>query len=58
VLPKPVLGEAPQSVELHLFDKSGLSEGQSSKRVETKNMLKKVEKEDMDDDDKDTESSD
>lgn len=58
VLPKPVLGEAPQSVELHLFDKSGLSEGQSSKRVESKNMLKKVETEDMDDEvDKDTEYS-
>jgi hypothetical protein len=52
VLPKPVLGGAPQIVELHLFDKSGLSEGQSATRAE----VKKDEKKDLDD--KDTESED
>jgi hypothetical protein len=38
-LPKPVLGGVPQSVELHLFDKSGLSDG----RGEMKGVDKKEE---------------
>ncbi|KAK6713663.1 hypothetical protein SNK04_004627 [Fusarium graminearum] len=55
IIRKPVLGEAPQIVELHLFDKSGLSEGQSATRTE----VKREEKKEFDDegDASDTESS-
>ncbi|KAF5024201.1 hypothetical protein F66182_3715 [Fusarium sp. NRRL 66182] len=41
VLPLPVLGGAPQSVELHLFDKSGLSEDRDPKG----RVVNEVEKE-------------
>ncbi|KAL6918148.1 hypothetical protein ACHAPO_000041 [Fusarium lateritium] len=56
IVRKPVLGEPPQIVELHLFDKSGLSEGQTSTRTE----VKREEKQEFEDDDiaaSDTESS-
>jgi hypothetical protein len=48
ILPKPVLGSMPQSIELHLFDKSGLSDGKGPGKWEARKYEEKDKKDEED----------